>query len=330
MSPHNALRHATAFALAVTTALSAHAAYAQGSGPSPKDTERAKAAFAEGVELEKRGECVQALARFREAAAIKATAGLRFHEAYCMETLGKLARAIELYETSATLAQEQGKTDVAAAVQARLEPLVARTPKLLLRVSPASGALRLDGTALPQGTKELRVDPGDHELLAQAPGYLDKRVHVASPEGSTVTVDLTLQPAAAPATPAESAASTGASEPSRETSPGSATSAPPAEPAARGSITAPLLTTLGAVALVGGGAAAFVLAGNAQTNGEALPRSDVAGRTDAQTEVRTLDALALGGIAGGVVLGTVAVVLWSSRSHSVTTTGTSFSLTGTF
>ncbi len=260
--------------------------------------EHARKLFEEGLELEKKADYVAAIAKYREAELITTTAGLRFHEGYCLEMAGKLTAARDAYEAADGLAREQGKLDVRAAVEARLTPLGARIPRLLLRIVTPTSAPEvlldgaLGGASLQEG-EGLGVDPGEHRVRVRARGFKTFARKVNVPAGETTRVDVVLEPdvtdAASPA----------------------ASVATPAGPRRR-SIALPIATTAGALALAAGGIAAFVVAASAQEEG----RRACAGRTscndDDRTRVRTFDALALAGFAGAVGLGVASVVLWAS------------------
>src|SRR5690606_1626329 len=66
--------------------------------PSPERLAQARRLFAEGQLRMERGEWVAAGKRFREAARIKDTPGLRYYMAVCEESLGRLLEAQRQYE----------------------------------------------------------------------------------------------------------------------------------------------------------------------------------------------------------------------------------------
>ncbi|MCL2723409.1 MAG: PEGA domain-containing protein [Polyangiaceae bacterium] len=314
--------------LAAWPASVAHAADVR----TPKETtEAAKRLFDEGLDLEKRGSFASAFDKFKEAEAMTATAGLRFHKAYCLEMIGKLVPALEEYEAADRLAEETNKPEVRSAIAARIDPLRTRVPKLVLRVtSPPSGvdvmldqktvvADELDG-------KPFRVEPGEHTIEARAPGYESFARTVTASDGSSTTVEIALSPVGVAPVP----------RPSPRL---------PQEPPRHRSYTLPIATTAGAVVLAAGGVVSFILAGNAQSSSRTTCSTQVAScdavtpgttpvgilRTTCSTQVapcdsqrskiRTLDAVALGGFIGAAGLGVVSVLLWSSGSQSSTTTG---------
>jgi hypothetical protein len=165
--------------------------------------------------------------------------------------------------------------------------------EVLVDGQPVDRAL-LDG-------KAFRVDPGDHEVTARAPGHEPFTKKLRVPESTTSTVDVVLDktPVAPPGA---------APRPTTE---------PPAEAPRERSIALPLVTTIGAVVLVSGGVAAFVLAGDAQRDAktECPTKTSCA---DERSKVRTLDTLALTGFAAGAALGALSIVLWTSGGSRAT------------
>lgn len=264
-------------------------AFADAPKESPKET--AKRLFEEGLDLEKRGEFVPALQKYREAEQIAVTAGLRFHKAYCLEMNGKSSQAVEEYEAADKLATETGKTDVHTAVIARLEPLRARVPRLSIHVDGrvSKPEVQLDGHAVSAAAlegKPMFVDPGDHVVEARTPGRQPFRQSITIAEAKTLSVDVVLAPVA------------------------SLTSdEPPPEGSKRRSLALPIITTVGTVAFATAGVVTFVLAGSAQNDAEQTCKG---GCDDERSNVRTLDAVALGSFIGAAALGVTSIVLWTS------------------
>jgi hypothetical protein len=307
-----------AASVGVTVLAPASFARAQSAPVSVSGKERAKKLFEEGLELEKKADYAGALAKYKEAEGITVTAGLRFHTGYCLEMTGKLTAALDEYEAADRLAREQNKQEVRAATAVRLDPLRARAPQIAIRLTtPIKDAdVQLDGvavaTALVDGGKAFRLDPGEHTITARAPGYKAFTRKVQVPENVTTTVDVSLERVASGA-PIAPAVVPPAVAPAAEAPSGGTAVEPPAEAAPGRSRVLPIVTTAGAVVLAGAGIALFLVAGNAQSaaNDECAVKLSC---DDRRTRVRTLDALALGGFIGAVGLGVVSVVLWTSRS----------------
>ncbi|AKV00936.1 hypothetical protein AKJ09_07599 [Labilithrix luteola] len=266
----------------------------------PKDNskETAKRLFEEGLDLEKRGEFMNALQKYKEAEQIAVTAGLRFHKAYCLEMNGKSSQALEEYEAADKLATETGKTDVHNAVIARLDPLRVRVPRLTLHVDAHASKpdVQLDGHAVSAAAldgKPFFLDPGEHVIEARASGRQPFRQSINIAEGKNHSVDVVLTPIASSVTTDE---------------------APP-EGSKRRSLALPILTTAGTVAFAAAGVVTFVLAGSAQSDAE---KSCSGGCDDERSNVRTLDAVALGSFIGAAALGVTSIVLWTSSGRRET------------
>ncbi len=300
-------------------ASSARAQPAPAAPASASGKERAKKLFEEGLELEKKADYAGALAKYKEAAGITVTAGLRFHTGYCLEMTGKLTAALDEYEAADRLAREQNKQEVRAATTVRLEPLRTRAPQIAIRLAtPTRDAeVQLDGvavaTALIDGGKAFRLDPGEHTVTARAPGHKAFTRKVQVPENVTTTVDVSLERVASSAPTATAVVVPPPGAPAGEAPTSGAAVEPPAEAAPSRSRVLPIVTTAGAVVLAGTGIALFLVAGKAQSaaKDECVAKLSC---DDRRTRVRTLDALALGGFIGAVGLGVVSVVLWTSRS----------------
>jgi hypothetical protein len=263
--------------------------------------EEAKRAFEEGVTLEKKGDYAGALDKFATSEKIKGTVGNRFHKAFCLEMVGRLAAALDEYDAVDKTAREQGKADVVEATRGRAEPLKARVPRLELRFAsslPQDAEVMLDGRILPAERRELPifVDPGEHTVAARAPEHETFSKHFAAAEGATSTVDVSLQPQA----PAPVGRRTSVVE-------------PPLEPHHAPSRTIAIATTAGAVLLAAGGVASFVVAGDVQSDAEKKICPTRESCDDERQKVRTFDALALAGFVSAAALGTFAVVLWTAR-----------------
>ena len=271
--------------------------------------EIARRAFEEGVALEKKGDYAGALAKFKESEQIKATLGNRYHKAYCLEMTGKLAAAFIEYEVVEKAARDANKAEIVEATRTRLEPLRARVPQLSLTLAtsaPEETEVALDGTPIARALldgKAFRVDPGDHVITARAADHEPFTKSFTAPETTTTSVEIVLRRAVAEA-------------------PTDRVTEPPAEAPPDRSLTAPILTSAGAVVLAAGGVVAYVLAGNARDD---LQRTCLTKPSceDDKVQVRTLDAVALGAWIGAAGLAALSVVLWTSKPSSSASMSTS-------
>jgi hypothetical protein len=325
------MRRLRTFMLAASVGLSGLAGTTYAGAQSVPGKEYAKKLFEEGAELEKKSDYAGALAKYKDAEQITATAGLRFHKGYCLEMTGKLAAALEEYESADKMARDQNKQEVHAAVVARLDPLRGRVPQIAIRLAtPAKDAeVQLDGVVVGAPLldgKAFRLDPGEHTVTARAAGYRPFSRKVQVPENITTTVDVSLERAGAvggpvvATTPAPSPAPAPAPAPSGEPTAQPSVTEPPGEAGRSRSLGLPIATTAGAVVLAGVGVAMFLVAGSAQSDAQAQCPSQVSCDSE-QTKVRTFDALALTGFIGAAGLGVLSVVLWTSKGSTSQASG---------
>lgn len=296
---------------------------AQASDPSPQEVQLARTLFEEGIRLERAGSCQQALERYRRVATVKSSPSLKYHTGVCHDQLHEEVLALTYYQQAEAEATQKQNQEVLTAVKAPLARLTQRVPKLVPVVSEVPGLeVSIDGKPIPQGLwgLEIRVEVGRHTVEGKAVGYTTFSETREFPEASRTEIKVNLTPTAKPAPPppASASASTSATppapppsaKPAASTEPTPPPEAPPpakAEPSHTGAI----LATAGAVVLVGGGVASFLVAGSAadQAKSDCLK---VVSCDDKKGSVRTFDALALAGWIGGAGLGAVAVIAWSS------------------
>ncbi len=177
----------------------------------PAALARAKAHFENGVHLydAKPPDYEGALAEFRAAEKEKASPGIKRNTALCLKALHRYGEAID--EIEAMLAagdevkpetREAGKTMLAelnAIVgTVKIKVVLHRAKSTTTDVPPVE--VSVDGTLLPPekvGTS-VRLGPGDHVVVAKAPGYGDatKTVSVVSGD-KDVVAQLDLMPAVA-------------------------------------------------------------------------------------------------------------------------------------
>jgi hypothetical protein len=133
--------------------------------------------------------------------------------AKCLEHDGKLTLAwaalqdaIKLNRTIA-YPDETRRAKLGEYAQKTLDALEKRVPKIRIVVAghPEGLAVQRDGSALPIAAlgEPIRVDPGEHEIVAEAPGYAKERRVMKLSEGQVeeVSITLTKAVAGAPANP---------------------------------------------------------------------------------------------------------------------------------
>jgi hypothetical protein len=151
-------------------------------------------------------------------------ASTQINVAKCLEHDGKLTLAWAALQDALKLnstiayADESRRAKLAEYTQKLLDALEHRVAKLRIVVAghPDGLQVRRNGNAVPLAAlgEPIRVDPGAHELVVEAPGFAAQRVTIKLAEGQLQDVTLTLTPAR-PDLPASQAA----------------TSAPPPAPA---------------------------------------------------------------------------------------------------
>ncbi len=175
-----------------------------------EELSQARAKFQQALELKQARNWPAALRLLREVGQVRMTPQVRYHIATCEENLGKLVAALGGYELALADA-DHVHPDFIAEVQASIEDLRGRIPKLLIERGPGGEAaiIELDGVALGSSSLgvEVPVDPGPHTLAARAPGRqpFSETITIAEEETLTVSVSLSSleSAAAAPVLPSE-------------------------------------------------------------------------------------------------------------------------------
>jgi tetratricopeptide (TPR) repeat protein len=159
---------------------------------------KAREQFGQALALQTGGDWAGALALLKEVAAVKPTPQVRFNIALCEERLGRLVAALGDYELAASDAQAEKADQVRQEVDARLESLRARVPRVV--VSRGEGAdaatISLDGVSLGDSVLNapLPVDPGPHVVEATGAGYQPFKQSFRVAEQQNFTVQVKLEP----------------------------------------------------------------------------------------------------------------------------------------
>jgi hypothetical protein len=136
----------------------------------PSAREQAQRLMDEGLALVGEAELGAALARFREAHALYPSPKLLINIGSALRYLGRNAEAAGAYEQYLHHPEaDAARRAQVAHVLAELERAVGR---IVIVVGDADARLRLDGQPLerPGGRVRLRVDPGEHTVVAEKPG----------------------------------------------------------------------------------------------------------------------------------------------------------------
>jgi hypothetical protein len=276
---------------------------------------------------------------------VKLTASVRYHTAFCEEKLGQSATALTHYTEAHDAAEREHNKDVLELLKPPfLADLRARVPTLTIEVPPdATGAeVTLDGHPHPRDlwSAAVTLDPGTHRIEAHAPDREPFARELTLREREVTVLDVSLPPVAKPAAApvlAPPIAATPTPTPVSDQASAASAREPLASSTPKRPIAAAVGTTIGAVLLAGGGVAAFVIAGNAQSSGASQCLARTTSCDDLKTPVRTWDTVALGAWIGAAALATTAIVLWASPSKTqsagevrVTASGPSLRLEGSF
>ncbi len=159
-----------------------------------QDKALAEALFDQGVALLKKGEPAEACPKLAESQRLDPAPGTLLYLGDCYEKTGKLATAWATFREAAASARASGQASREELATKRAALLQKDLPYLL--VAPADKAaaveVRLDDTPLRRALldSEIPVDPGEHVVVASAPGYEPFRtaIKVGKGEHAKVTV----------------------------------------------------------------------------------------------------------------------------------------------
>lgn len=167
----------------------------------------AKRLFEEARELMLQGDFERACPKLEESQVIAPRVGTLINLAACHERLGKIATAWVEYQQAAELARDANEEERERLANERIEALEPRVPWLMLQVPPdppVGLAIGIDGVPVhPERWREaLPVDPGNHVLVAAAPGHapFEQRFEIAEAQRRSLVVSK-LEPLPPPPAP---------------------------------------------------------------------------------------------------------------------------------
>jgi hypothetical protein len=152
--------------------------------------------FKEGEAAEKKNDCAMALDRFEKALAVKPTPQILIRIGTCQEKLGKLVEAAVSYDRALDKANAASLGDVASVAKEQADALRPRVPTITIALAEAyhDVSITLDGVALNSAVvgDKLPLNPGQHKLVAKAPGRrsFDQGFAVAESESRRVPIVL--------------------------------------------------------------------------------------------------------------------------------------------
>ncbi len=154
------------------------------------DQKEADRHFKSGVAFFNEAKYTEALAEFERAYEIAPHPLVLYNIASCHRELSHYGEAVKFYRQFL----DEGKgAKVAAAklktAQADLDALLARVATVKVTVTPADAQLTVDGAP---GSTEMLLSPGEHKVVAKAPGHKDEEKTVRVASGDLVEISLTL------------------------------------------------------------------------------------------------------------------------------------------
>ncbi|MEP7123948.1 MAG: hypothetical protein ABJE95_23670 [Byssovorax sp.] len=263
---------------------------------SASEKKLAKEMLTEAIADEKAGKCAEALDVLRQVVQIQESGEALLHLGECLTKTSKLAEALKTWEHAEDVARGEKDRTTQQALLPRIAALRARIPAVVLQMPTdvTSATIKVDGQAVPlaRASAPMSLDPGDHQVEAQADGRapFTAKITLAEKESKVVIVAL----------PSLSAPKVGGA------------------PKSAGGV--PIGTWIAGgvgVAFAVGGVVAFASAGSAATDGAADCAKKAACDPAAQKTVQKLDAAALGlwiGAGVGVGLGVTLLVLDRGRA----------------
>ncbi len=283
----------------------AFAVLAATSGAWAQSDATAELLFRDGKKLMAEKRYDEACPKFAESARLSPSSGVELALGLCYEAQGKTASAWGAFTAVVPLARRDARKDRERAAIGHASALEPKLARVTFSVEPASAALpgfelREDGQVLGSAAwADSTVDPGDHTVVAKAPGYVTYTTSFTSVDGSTSNITIP---------------------------PLSLAERPPAPVVARPSsslrtvglvVGAGGLVALGAGAIVG--AMALGKVSSAQKSCPGSPCSDSAAVSENQTGGTLADASTGLFVAGGVLAGAGVLTFLLAPAASVRT-----------
>ncbi|MFO0742850.1 MAG: PEGA domain-containing protein [Labilithrix sp.] len=190
----------------VKPAGSGSAAPVGGPPPGMSESEKkatARAAYLDGVAMQEKNNCAEALSRFETAQKYFPAPTHQLHMAQCQASTGKLVEAQETYESLVHATLEKGAPDAFKQAQddgqKELTALRPRIPTLRVTVSPDAKTLsqlivKSNGNPYPNELLGIArpTNPGKYKVTAWAAGYKEATAEVDVAEASPKVVELKL------------------------------------------------------------------------------------------------------------------------------------------
>ena len=173
-------------ALAVACALFSAATRASAQGADAQRAATAQGLFDRAIEEMKKGDLEAACPRLEEVTRLVPDAlGAKVELARCYERWGRIASAWTQWTRVEALARRKGQADRQSEAAKRAGALASRVARLTVEVAPDAAAI--PGLTVRRGPVDVGeaqwgtavpIDPGEHEVVATAPGYVSFRTSV--------------------------------------------------------------------------------------------------------------------------------------------------------
>jgi tetratricopeptide (TPR) repeat protein len=163
-----------------------------------RDPAAAQALFDEARKLSSAGRYPEACAKLAESNRLDPGIGTQFHLADCHEKSGKIASAWAMFLEVASQARASAQSDREKAALKRAAQLESKLPRLRIEVPEANRVngleIHRDGVLVgsAQWGTPVPVDPGEHELVATAPGRRTIKQKFRADAGKTAALELPL------------------------------------------------------------------------------------------------------------------------------------------
>jgi hypothetical protein len=138
------------------------------------NTALAEQLYLDGQRLMEQGKTDEACAKFADSQRLDRALGTLINLAVCHERQGKIATAWSEFTESAAEASKTGQRDRERFARSHAVALESKLQKLIVEIATPTAEMqvRLDGQTLPASAlgTAIPLDPGDHQLDADAPG----------------------------------------------------------------------------------------------------------------------------------------------------------------
>ncbi len=161
-------------------------------GPTPADRAAAETLFEQGLALMEQGNAEQACPKLEASQKLDPGVGTLLYLADCYETAGRTASAWATFLQASYAASNAGQEDRQQIAEENAERLRPTLSKLVLMVAGKETAgltITNDNQQLNSATwgTEMPVDPGEHQLVAEAEGKKRWSKNIIVPSGPGVT-----------------------------------------------------------------------------------------------------------------------------------------------